>query len=364
MAVPKYDPKEIENKQVINMFGRQQVKFATPCSEHDNVIATYNREPYWQMVGTAGSMFSPMVNPDNIARGFVFEAALRERRLTAKDYGGPDMFGIEWEYIESVGGSMVRPGKPYIEDANEIKEKIKMPDPTTWDWEASGKANNGIWLTNDKANCMWILNGFYERLISFMDFEGAIMALIDEDQKDAVKDFFDELSDMYCKLLDCVIKTYPNLDMFCIHDDWGSQKETFFAPEVAEEMIVPYMRKVTDFIHSKGKFVDYHCCGQNLKQVPNMIKAGWDSWSPQAMNDTWKEYELYGDKIIIGVMPEQFDPKALTEKEIRQKAREYVDRFMQPGKPSILNYNGMSVCTPEYLEELYEYSRKKACGMV
>ena len=60
MAVPKYDPKEIENKQVISMFGRQQVKFATPCSEHDNVIATYNREPYWQMVGTAGSMFIPM----------------------------------------------------------------------------------------------------------------------------------------------------------------------------------------------------------------------------------------------------------------------------------------------------------------
>ena len=78
---------------------------------------------------------------------------------------------------------------------------------------------------------------------------------------------------------------------------------------------------------------------------------------------TWKEYELYGDQIIIGVMPEQFDPAALTEKEIRQKAREYVDRFMQPGKPSILSFNGQSVCTPEYLEELYEYSRKKASGV-
>ena len=60
---------------------------------------------------------------------------------------------------------------------------------------------------------------------------------------------------------------------------------------------------VTDFLHSKGKFCDLHSCGQNMKQVPNMIKAGWDSWCPQAMNDTAKEYELYGDKIIIGVMP-------------------------------------------------------------
>lgn len=189
------------------------------------------------------------------------------------------------------------------------------------------------------------------------------MALIDEEQQDAVKDFFEQLSDMYIKMIDCAIKAFPEIDIFYIHDDWGSQKETFFAPSVAEEMIVPYMRMVTDFIHSKGKFTDFHCCGQNLKQVPNMIKAGWDSWTPQPMNDTWKEYELYGDQIIIGVMPEQFDPATLTEKEIRQKAREYVDRFMQPGKPSILSFNGQSVCTPEYLEELYEYSRKKASGV-
>ena len=362
MAVPQYDRKEIDNKKVFPGFGgRTMVMFDYPCTQREGILSTYNREPYWQMTGTAGSMFSPKVNPDNIARGFIFEAGMQG--MTSADYGGPDMFGIEWEYIESAGGSMVRPGKPYIEDANEIKDKIKMPDPTKWDWEASAKANNGTFLRPDQANCMWVLNGFYERLISFMDFEGAIMALIDEEQQDAVKNFFDELSDMYCVLLDCAIKAYPNLDMFCIHDDWGSQKETFFSPDVAEEMIVPYMRKVTDFIHSKGKFVDFHCCGQNLKQVPNMIKAGWDSWTPQPMNDTWTEYELYGDKIIIGVMPEQFDPKALTEKEIRQKAREYVDRFMKPGKPSILSFNGMSVCTPEYLEELYEYSRKKACGV-
>jgi hypothetical protein len=30
------------------------------------------------------------------------------------------MFGIEWEYVPQVGGSMVRPGKPFVEDANEI----------------------------------------------------------------------------------------------------------------------------------------------------------------------------------------------------------------------------------------------------
>ena len=364
MAVPKFDPKEITNKKEIPspFGGAPTVVYDYPATMREAVLATYRREPYWQITGMSASMFSPKVNPDNIARGFVFEAGMRD--LSTKDYGGKDMFGIEWEYVEAVGGSMVRPGKPYIEDANEIKEKIVMPDPTTWDWEGSAKANNGIFLRPDNANCMWLLNGWYERLISFMDFEGAIMALIDEEQKDAVKDFFDELSDMYIKLLGCAIQAYPDVDLFCIHDDWGSQKETFFAPAVAEEMIVPYMKKVTDFLHSKGKFAELHSCGNNMKQIPNMIKAGWDSWSPQPMNDTAKEYELYGDKILIGVMPELFDPATTPEDVQRKMAREFVDRFMQPGKPCLLNYSGLSVMTPAYSEELYEYSRKKACGMV
>lgn len=364
MAVPMYDRKEVDNKKVLKspFGGGETVIYDYPVSMREAVMATYRREPYWLLTGMTTSLFSPKVNPDNISRGFVYEAGARG--MGPKDYGGPDMFGIEWEYIESVGGSMVRPGKPYIEDANEIKEKIKMPDPTTWDWAGSAAANNGIFLDPNRSNCMWLLNGWYERLISFMDFEGAIMALIDEEQKDAVKDFFEELSDMYIKLLDCALKAYPDIDTFCIHDDWGSQKETFFAPAVAEEMIVPYMRKVTDFIHSKGKFADLHSCGQNFKQVPNMIKAGWDSWSPQPMNDTQKEYELYGDQIIIGVMPDPFDPETCTEKELREKARDFVDRFMKPGKPCMFSYNSSSLLKGVYAEELYEYSRKKCCGLV
>ncbi len=34
-----------------------------------------------------------------------------------------------------------------------------------------------------------------------MDFEGAILAMIDEDQKDAVNAFFEKLTDLYIKLM-------------------------------------------------------------------------------------------------------------------------------------------------------------------
>lgn len=85
-----------------------------------------------------------------------------------------------------------------------------------------------------------------------------------------------------------------------------------------------------------------------------MIKAGWDSWSGQPMNDTAKAYELYGDKILIGVYPEELSPTA-SEEEQRAAARAYADKFCKPDKPSILN-GGFNLPTA-FREELYKQSR-------
>jgi hypothetical protein len=41
-----------------------------------------------------------------------------------------------------------------------------------------------------------------------MDFEGAIMAMVDEEQTDAVKAFFDKLSDLYIAILDRYLTHY------------------------------------------------------------------------------------------------------------------------------------------------------------
>ena len=137
----------------------------------------------------------------------------------------------------------------------------------------------------------------------------------------------------------------------------GDRRKRPFCPSVANEMIVPYMKRVTDFLHSKGKHCNLHSCGQLMKQVPNIIAAGWDSWGPQAMNDTHKIYDLFGDKLLIGVMPDPFDPETSTEEEHREAARRYADRFCNPQKPSYLNLNALKISTPAFWEELYRRSR-------
>ena len=353
--IPKFDPKELEvvrETPATAMMPSVKI-YNYPVSPKEGVKATMSRKPIWQTMGIDSRMFIPRLFPDNTARAFAFESQPFD---VTTEGGGKDMFGIEWEYIAQVNGSMVRPGKPFLSDANEWYEKLVWPDIDAWDWKGSAEKNNDTYLATDSYNSCWLMNGWFERLISFMDFEGAIMALIDEDQKDAVKDLFNKLSDLYIDIIGKHFDYFPGIDGFLIHDDWGSQKETFFSPAVAEEMIVPYMKKVTDYIHSRNKFAELHSCGQILKQVPNMIAAGWDAWAGQPMNDTHKIYELYGDKILIGVIPDNFDPDTTSEEEQRAIARSYADKFCRPDKPSY--FNGYRNITPAFREELYIRSRE------
>ena len=360
MKLPKFDKKELEIVGTVPAaHGMPEMPiFNYPCTMKEAVKAAYRKEPVWMIFGIDMKMMTPGVNPDNIARAFSFEA-IPHKPVT--DGTVPDMFGVEWEFVPAVGGAMVRPGKPFAEDAWDLLEKVKWPDPDSWDWEGSAKANNGSkFLDPNNFNVIGFLNGWFERLISMLDFENALMALYDEDQKEAVHKFFDKLTDTYINILGHYCDAYPELDGFSIHDDWGSQKETFFSPELCAEMIVPYMRRVTDYLHSRGKTCELHSCGQNIKQIPNMIAAGWDSWFPQDIVDTHKAFELYGDKLIIGVDP-MIDKTGKTDDEMRAEARKFVDTYMQPGKMAFFHYK-MDCCTKAFTEELYEYSRKKCAG--
>jgi uroporphyrinogen-III decarboxylase len=214
---------------------------------------------------------------------------------------------------------------------------------------------------------MWQLNGFFERLISFMEFENAAYALIDEDQQDAVKALLDKLADFYITLFDESLKHFPQIDGFFVHDDWGSQRSPFFSPAIAKELIVPSMKKVTDYIHSRGRYAELHSCGHLLQQVPNIIEAGWDIWCPQMLNDTHKIYDLYGDKLVIGVAPNQLSsdmakPESKTEAEEIAAAESYAERFCNPRKPVFYNmYAGMAL-SPAYRAALYKASRMRYGG--
>ena len=260
-------------------------------------------------------------NLDHVARAEVFDMGPPQ---TLEEKGGKDLFGVEWIFIPVAGGSMVKPGEPMLDDANDWPEIVKFPDIDKLDWESCCKLNAPL---NESQRSMSVTfqNGMFERLISFMDFEGAVIALIDEDQQEAVHALFTKLSDMYIamitKYMECL-----NIDGVIFHDDWGSQRAPFFSIDVCREMIVPHIKKVSDFCHANGLWFQHHCCGKNELLVPAMIEMGVDMWYPQEMNDIEMLHEKYGDKIIFGATP-KIPAEDATDEEIEELAKEFVAKY-------------------------------------
>lgn len=357
MSVPIFSKKELKVVEVIPespFMGAVDI-FDYPVTPREAIVGLFNREPVWQILNFEFNIFTPRIVPDYISRAWVNDSQPFDPDTEG---GGVDMFGIEWVYVPVAMGSMVKPGNPTLLDANEWREVIQFPDLDAWDWAGSAAENNGTYLTAEKFNQVWIQTGWFERLISFMDFEGAALALIDEEQKQAVKDLFDAVTDLYLDLIDHFVEYYSHIDGFLIHDDWGSQQSSFFSPAVAEEMIVPYMKRVTDHIHKKGLFADCHSCGKIENQIPNIISAGWDAWTPQIMNDTASIHESFGDRLIIAATPDPL-PEGATEEEQRQAARAYAEKYCVPSKPTYMPVYGMEMLTPAFREELYIQSRKR-----
>lgn len=359
MSYP-FDPKELEfTKRTASFMNRAPGRpiFNFPVPEREALVSLYrDKKAVWMPYGVESGFFCPSVVPDNIARGFVFEAERWPQPYTTYD----DMFGVNWTYVPTVGGAMETPGIPHLfEDVNEWKEKLKIPDPYSWDWDASARLNNEYLKNNGKANIFWFLNGFtFERLISFMGFENAAMALLDEEQEDALHEMLDTLADLCTKIMDCAIETYDGgIQGFNYHDDWGSQKAPFFSVDAGREFFVPVWKKITSHAKSKGMFTDLHSCGHTEMQIENYIAGGWDTWTPMAMNDTRELYEKYGDKIVIAVVADPV-PEDATEDEKYEAGKRYAERFCKPGKVASFSTYSPPVMSDAFARGMYETSRK------
>jgi hypothetical protein len=318
--------------------------YNTPVTLRENTYALYfDKKPYWLPVGSETSFVMPDIYNLNLGRG---------RDVT-------DCFGRFWEWVESAGGSITPHGNPLFTDVRDWKDNVKIPNIDEWDW---AKAAEETKIDTRISPMISLVNGFwFERMISFMDFMPAAMALIDEDQQDAITEMFEALTDLACRVVDKVCEYFPAVDGINVHDDWGSQKAPFFSEEIARRLFLPHMIRLTSHIHSKGRYTSLHSCGHNADRIEIFIEAGFDEWQPQPMNDTRRLYEEYGDKIILSIAPAALPPDA-TDADYRQAARDHVDQFCKPGKPSLVGFSPLTA-NPVFAEELYEYSRKHYANM-
>ena len=325
-----------------------------PISDRENWKLWFAGEtpcwlPFGGWIDNDITIFRPRMNPDNLATHLVFDAQPLPEYDPSLTMTG--WFGLDWVYVPIAGGATVKPGNPLLEDVNDWREKLTMPDLDALDWEGCAAANRD-YLDNPRMNQLGILSGLWERLISLMDVDGAAIAMIDEDQSEALNDFFGAYSDFLIEYIRRC-KEHFNIDCVLIHDDWGHQKSSFFSLNTAMEKLVPHLRRITDAVHELGMSFELHSCGKNEALVPAYIAAGVDMWCPQAINDIMMLGEKYRDQpITFGLQVFPVSAGA-DEEQQRQVARDWFD--------SVKDYriiNAARNTPPAAVRELYRVSRE------
>ena len=356
---PAFDEKELTILDHYTHVKPERVgvpKLNSPITTKENTLLALNgKKPYWYpMVGMIGGDYKPLrprMFPDLMVAHDVMDGEPPyDFSQVPPVLGG--WFDTKWRYVPLVGGSMIEPGTQKIHDMNDWQQ-LTWPNLDDFDWEGSAKAN-AAYIDCGLPVEFCIPTGYWERLMSLLEVSDAAMALIDEEQQDAIHAFFSKLTDTYEELLERV-KKYYHPDMILMHDDWGHQNGQFFSNATHREMIFPYFKRFADKVHALGMRFELHCCGKAENMVPLMVEAGVDLWCPQPMNNIRKLAEEYKDSgITFGVMLPIVAPGMPDEEEQAEKiAREFVETYGDL-PVAYINYGGSEKL---YLK-MYQYSRQ------
>ena len=331
-----------------------QPKRHFPITERENIKRVLDgKKPVYIPVTADMTAFAPRIIPDNRVRAWAIEA---DPIPPGTDVGiGPDMFGAIWEYVPVTGGSMVRGDEALIKDITRWEEYVTFPDLDTWDWAGSAESNKQYLKESEsRLTRIWIMTGLNERLISLLNFVNTMTAYIDEDQKAGVHRFYDKLCTFYDDLID-KFRKYYNADILMFNDDWGTQRSPQFSPDIAREMLMPYIKRLVDSCHKRGMYFELHCCGKNDMLAPVIAESGVDMWIPQEINDMELIYKLIGDKVLLGIPANE--KTEMTDEECLESAREFMDKY---GKYGHVLYAPVMAGTtnPKMKEYMYYLSRE------
>lgn len=330
-------------------------KLASPITARENILRALNgKTPYWYpCVGMIGGDYKPfrtrMLPPMFVAHDIMDGEPPYDFTDTPPVL--PGWFDTQWRYVPQVGGSMIEHGTWKIHDMNDW-QTLTWPDLDDYDWEGCAERSRA-YLDCGLPIEFCFPTSFWERIMSLMDVTDAAMALVDEDQAEAIHAFMDKLANLYVDMIHRV-KKHIGAEMFLLHDDWGTQQSQFFSNETHREFILPYFKRVVQAAHDCGMRFELHCCGKAEGLVPHMIEAGVDLWCPQGMNDIRALAEQYrGQGITFGVQLPIVAPGMPNEEALAEKvAKEFFETYGD-GPVAYINYGGSELL----YKAMYKYGR-------
>lgn len=235
-----------------------------------------------------------------------------------------DIFGVRWRLGED-GGDIGTPINTLVTLDN--VEEYQFPEI---DQPLLQKGLDAMKQDTENFRMFRMTYSMYERCWSLMGMQELLMNMAMEE--DDVERLFERVCEYELKLLDAVLDN--DFEGVFFGDDYGQQTGLIMGPRLFREYIKPQMKKMFDKVHSKGKYVILHSCGNIESILPDLIEIGLDAYNTvqPEIYDLAKIKREFGKNLTFwGAMStQQFLPMA-TPEEVYKKSIETIRTLGKDG---------------------------------
>jgi hypothetical protein len=242
-----------------------------------------------------------------------------------------DWFGVSWTFVQQVGGAIVTPGTHRLKDITRWDTELDFPVFEEYDWrEKADRFLRDAYIPGKVVN-MNFGQGLTEGLIALLGgYTEGMLAFAEE--PDAVRAFLNKFADHTIEMFDLLYEVLP-IHMISYHDDWGTEKDTFFSERMMEDIVFQPTKRIVDHIRGKGVAFQHHCCGNITRFLPYMTELGIDFLQIQRRAvDIPAMKTKYGGRIGFNTNIEGIEPGVKYTKEtLLAQVRKTVDLYCKNG---------------------------------
>lgn len=181
-----------------------------------------------------------------------------------------DEWGVTWEVTGNVWDHAIDGPLKNTTDLSEYtfpKYNFGTADPVTSALISTAREAGKYVLGINTIN-------MFEHLRSLLGFEEHMMAPYT--RPEFLKELVNKLVDLTLELIDGY-ELNGGLDGFMTIEDWGLQKGLQIDIKHFHEFYKPAYKRIIDHCHSKGIHFFWHCCGDIITLLPEMVELGVDA---------------------------------------------------------------------------------------
>jgi len=152
---------------------------------------------------------------------------------------------------------------------------------------------------------------------------------------------------------------YPKVGAIFHADDLGYKTGTMLSPEFLRKNVFPWFKKYASLAHEHGKMYWYHCCGNVLKVMDDIIEDvkidAFHSFQ-DVIIPVGKFMKKYGDRVAALGGVDMDKLCRLDEQNLREYIRGILDQCMPEGRFALGSGNSITNYVPveNYLTMLEE----------